>query len=276
MATTQINGTQIRDGAITDAKVAAGAAIATSKLALNGTIILKDGSVAHTGDQSMGNFKLTNVATPVSTTDAANKAYVDTQIANLNSLFDSKGSARAATTSNITVSNPATASFDGVTLSNGDRLLLRAQSAPAENGIYTFNGSGSALTRVTDMDAWGEVPGAFVIVEEGTTYADTLWLCTSNQGGTLGTTAITWTQITAGSGLTGSNFVDSETPSGSINGSNTTFTLANTPIAGTVKLFLNGQRLNAGAGNDYTISSATITMATAPVSGDVLIADYRK
>lgn len=275
MAISQINGTQIRDAAITDAKVAAGAAIATNKLALNGTIILKDGTVAFTGNVDAGNNKVVNVGTPTTNNDAANKSYVDTAIGNLNSLFDSKGSARAATTANITVSNPATASFDGVTLSNGERLLVRAQTAPAENGIYVFNGSGSALTRVTDMDAWTEVPGAFVIVEEGSTYADTLWLCTSNAGGALGTTAITWTQITAG-GLSSSNFVDSETPSGSINGSNTTFTLANTPTTGTVRLFLNGLRQNAGAGNDYTISSSTITMLTAPVSGDVLLADYRK
>ena len=72
------------------------------------------------------------------------------------------------------------------------------------------------------------------------------------------------------------NFVDEETPSGTVNGSNATFTLANTPIAGSVKLYKNGVRMHVGAGNDYTISTATITMATAPLTGDVLIADYRK
>lgn len=69
--------------------------------------------------------------------------------------------------------------------------------------------------------------------------------------------------------------VDGETPSGNVNGSNTIFTLANTPATGSVKLYLNGVRINAGAGNDYTISGLTITMATAPATGDTLLADYR-
>lgn len=276
MPTTQIATRQIADGAVTNAKVAAGAGIDSSKLADGANFTLKDGTRAFTGDQSMGNNKLTNLGTPSAGTDAANKNYVDTQIANLNALFDAKGSARAASTANVTVSNPGTSSFDGVTLSNGDRLFLRAQTAPAENGLYTFNGSGVALTRAADMDAWAEIPGAFFAVEEGSTYADTVWLCTANQGGTLGTTAVTFQQIPTSAGLANSNFVDAEVPSGSINGSNTAFTLANTPVSGSVKLYLNGQRLRAGAGNDYTISGTSITMASAPLSGEYLEAEYRK
>jgi hypothetical protein len=72
-----------------------------------------------------------------------------------------------------------------------------------------------------------------------------------------------------------SSFVDEETPTGTINGSNVTFTLANTPTAGSVKLYLNGIRLKQGA-NDYSISGLTITMTTAPLTGDLLLADYRK
>lgn len=275
MATTQIRQRQIEDGAINDAKVAAGAAIATSKLALNGTIILKDGTVAFTGNQSLGGNLLTNVGTPSSTTDAANKSYVDTQVANLNSIFDTKPSARAATTGNITISNPGTAVFDGVTLSTNDILFVRAQSTASGNGLYTFNGSGSALTRISQMDAWTEIPGALFGVEEGTTYADTIWLCTADQGGTIGTTSITFQQVNS-SGLTNSNFVTREVPSGSINGSNTTFTLANTPTAGTEDVYLNGVLQASGSGNDYTISGATITYLSAPLTGERLTVDYRK
>lgn len=276
MPTTQIVQRQIADGAINNDKVQAGAGIVSSKLADGPNFIKKDGSVAFTGNVDMGGQKVTNLGTPSATTDAATKSYVDTAIASLNSLFDSKGSARAATTANVTISNPATSSFDGVTLTSGDRLLVRAQSAAAENGIYTFNGSGSALTRVADMDAWTEVPGALVTVEEGTTYADTIWLCTSNQGGTLETTAITWQQVQLSAGLANSNFVDKETPSGSINGSNATFTLANTPVSGSEHVYLNGILQDVGAGNDYTISGATITFLTAPISGDKIRVSYRK
>lgn len=276
MASTQIVNRQIADQAIDNAKVSASAAIASSKLADGANFIKKDGSVTMTGSLNMGSQLITNVLTPSSTTDAANKAYVDTAISNLNSIFDSKGSTVAATTGNITISNPATSSFDGVTLTSGDRLLVKSQTAQAENGIYVFNGSSSALTRATDMVAWAEVPGAFVAVEQGTVNADTIWLCTSNSGGTLGTTAITWQSIPTTAGLSNTNFVDKESPSGSINGSNTTFTLANTPIAGSEHVYLNGVLQDSGAGNDYTISGSTITYLTAPLTGEKLRVSYRK
>lgn len=275
MGSTQIVTRQIADSAITDAKIAAGAGIASSKLADGMNFVNKDGSVAFTGNQSLGGNLITNLATPSSNNDAANKSYVDTQISNLNSLFDSKPSAKAATTGNINISNPGTSTFDTITLSNGDILFVRAQTSAAENGLYTFNGSGSALTRIGSMDAWAEIPGAFFAVEEGSTYADTLWICTANQGGTLETTSITFQQVNA-AGLTASNFVDKEIPSGSINGSNTSFSLANTPVAGSEHVYLNGVLQESGAGNDYTISSATITMLTAPASGEKLRVTYRK
>jgi hypothetical protein len=76
--------------------------------------------------------------------------------------------------------------------------------------------------------------------------------------------------------LKAANFVFNEAPTGSINGSNTTFTLANTPTSSTISLYQNGIRLKPGAGNDYTVSGATITMITAPMTGDYLSADYMK
>ena len=276
MSTTQIQTRQIADGAIDNSKVAAGAAIVSTKLADGANFIKKDGSVAMTGALNMGSQKITSLDTPTASGDAATKSYVDTAISNLNSIFDAKPSAVAATTGDVTLSNPGTASFDGVTLSNGDILFVRAQSAAAENGLYTFNGSSSALTRIATMDAWTEVPGAFFAVEQGTTYADTVWLCTANAGGTLETTSIPFQQIPTSAGYTTSNFVDKETPSGSVNGSNTSFSLANTPTSGTEHVYLNGILQESGSGNDYTISSATITMLTAPLTGEKIRVSYRK
>lgn len=278
MATTQIRGAQIIDGAITDAKVAAGAAIATSKLADGANFIKKDGSVVMTGSLDSGNQKIINVSTPTNPNDASNKSYVDTQISNLSQLFPFKGNVRAGTTANVTISNPGTAVFDGVTLVSGDRLLVKNQTAPAENGIYVFTASGSALTRATDFDVWTEIPGTATIIQEGTTLADTIWVSTANQGGTIGTTAITFSQQTSGGGggLTTANFVNKEVPSGTINGSNATFTLANTPNSGSEHLYLNGLLQESGSGNDYTITGATITMLNVPVTGDKLRASYTK
>lgn len=71
-------------------------------------------------------------------------------------------------------------------------------------------------------------------------------------------------------------YVCREVPSGTKNGSNTDFTLANTPVAGTEMVFLNGILQNAGAGNDYTISTTTITFAVAPISTDTIIVTYWK
>lgn len=276
MATTQVTQRQIADGAINDAKVAAGANIASSKLADGGNFINKSGAVAFTGNQSMGGNRLTSVGTPSSNSDAATKSYVDTAVAALNSLFDSKTSAKAATTANVTISNPGSSTFDGVTMVNGDILFVRAQTAQAENGLYVFNGASSALTRHESMDAWAEIPGALFAVEQGTTYADTLWLCTADAGGTLGSSAVTFMQLQVSAGLQNSNFVDREVPSGSINGSNVTFTLAETPVTGSEHVFLNGVLQTPGVGNDYTISGAVITIATAPLTGERIIVSYRK
>jgi hypothetical protein len=274
MPETTIAGRQIRDGAITNAKVAAGAAIDSSKLADGANFVKKDGSVAFTGAQSMGNNKLTTIATPTDSGDAATKGYVDTQIAGLSSAYKYRN-VHAATTANITISNPGTDTFDGHALTSGQRLLVWQQSTQSQNGIYVFNGSSSALTRATDSDAWNELTGSFVHVDAGTTYGDKRFYCTSNSGGTLGSTAVTYVQDESGT-LTPSNFATEVIPSGNIDGSNTAYTLPDTPTAGTLRLHLNGMRLRSGAGNDYTISTNTITMATAPISGDVLIADYIK
>jgi hypothetical protein len=70
-------------------------------------------------------------------------------------------------------------------------------------------------------------------------------------------------------------FVTSETPTGTVNGSNTAFSLANTPI-GFVHVYLNGLLLEVGAGNDYTISGANITMLYAPLTGSKLRVSYFK
>lgn len=274
MPETTIAGRQIRDGAISNAKVAAGAGIESSKLADGANFLKKDGTVAMTGNLDINNQKVVNVGTPTSNGDATSKSYVDGLIAALPSAYKYRN-VHAATTGDINLSNPATSSFDGHTLSSGQRLLVWQQSTASQNGIYVFNGSSSALTRATDSDAWDELTGTLVYVDQGSTYGDKRFYCTSNTGGTLGTTAVTYVQDTAGT-LSPSNFVFGEIPSGTINGSNTTFTLTVTPTSNTLGLYLNGVLLRAGAGNDYTLSTNTISMTTAPVSGDVLQANFMK
>lgn len=69
-------------------------------------------------------------------------------------------------------------------------------------------------------------------------------------------------------------FVTREVPSGSVNGSNVTFTLANTPVAGSEQVYLNGLLQDPGAGNSYTIAGGVITFLSAPLSGDEIHVSY--
>lgn len=71
-------------------------------------------------------------------------------------------------------------------------------------------------------------------------------------------------------------YVCREVPAGTKNGTNTDFTLANTPVSGMEMVFLNGILQNGGAGNDYTISTNTITFAVAPISTDTILVTYWK
>ena len=158
------------------------------------------GAISLAGTEINANStKILNLADPVNGGDAANKQYVDSVAEGLNV----KAAVIAATTANITLSGAQT--IDGIAIVAGDRVLVKNQTAPAENGIYVA--AAGAWARSTDMDVWAEFPGAFTFVTTGTDYADTGWVCTSDAGGTLGTTAVTWSQFsgagqyTAGEGL---------------------------------------------------------------------------
>ena len=162
-----------------------------------------------TGDTLSGSLTFTSgtvtgLPTPVNSSDAANKAYVDAAIQGLTP----KAVVRVATVAAGTLATAFAAGqvVDGVTLVAGDRILIKNQASAAENGIYVVAASG-APTRALDNNEWAEVPNAYVFVSEGT-LSDTGWVCTSNAGGTLDTTAMDWVQFagagtyTAGNGIT--------------------------------------------------------------------------
>ena len=180
---------------------------------------------AATADISLGGFKITNLATPVASTDACTKGYADS----LSSGLDVKASCRAASTANVSATYTATGgtsargqitaapnTLDGVTLAANDRILLKNQTTGAQNGIYVVStvgtGSNGVWDRATDFDTDAEVTaGAFTFVEEGTANSDSGWVLTTNNpiviGGASGT-ALTFTQFSsagayiAGNGLT--------------------------------------------------------------------------
>jgi hypothetical protein len=154
-----------------------------------------DQLAAPTADVSANGHKITNLAAPASANDAARKADVDAAVAGLSW----KQAVRAATTAAGTLASSFENgdAIDGVTLATGDRILVKNQAAPAENGIYVVAASG-APTRATDADSAGEVLQASVYVQEGTANADTQWVGTANAPITLGTTALPFGQLASG------------------------------------------------------------------------------
>jgi hypothetical protein len=152
-------------------------------------------------DLDADGFQVTNLGTPQNANDAATKDYVDAVAEGLHI----HPSVAVATTENITLS-PAPATIDGVTLTEGMRVLVKDQTNLAENGIYVLDSEGD-LVRAEDHDTAGEVQaGDFVFVVGGTTYTSSGWVQINNVN-TLGTDPIEWTQFsgagtfTAGNGL---------------------------------------------------------------------------
>ena len=116
------------------------------------------------------------------------KAYVDA----VKQALDIKDSVKVATTGNITLSGAQT--IDDVSVTDGDRVLVKSQSVGSENGIYVV--AAGAWSRADDANVSAEVtPGMFVFVEEGTDTGDNGYVLTTDAPITLGSTALTFTQF---------------------------------------------------------------------------------
>jgi hypothetical protein len=158
-------------------------------------------------------FTTATVSTaPVSGLDVVNKNYLDFYAAGISW----KQPVLCGTTANITLSGLQT--IDGVTVVAGNRVLVKNQTTTSQNGIYLA--SATAWSRAPDADTWDELVSALVFVESGSTLAGSAWYCTIQKGGTIATTAITWSNFsvaatyTAGTGLTLTDYVFSITNTG--------------------------------------------------------------
>ncbi|MFZ4400906.1 MAG: hypothetical protein ACOYO1_12795 [Bacteroidales bacterium] len=130
----------------------------------------------------------------------ATRSYVDNKVSGVTW----KESVRAATTANITLSGTQT--IDGVVLVAGDRVLVKNQSTASGNGIYIV--AAGSWARATDNDTATKMVNATVMVQDGTTQADTQWTCNTNAPITIGTTSLSFVQMSgagtyaAGDGIT--------------------------------------------------------------------------
>jgi hypothetical protein len=212
-------------GSVVDASVAAAANIALSKLAVDplaranhtGTQLAAtvsnfdtqvrtsrlDQMAAPTSAISLNAQRITNQGDPISAQDSATKSYVDATSQGLNV----KDPARVASTANVSIASPG-ATVDGVAMAVGNRVLLLAQTAGAQNGPWVWNGATVAMTRPADFDTSTKAaPSSFLFVAEGTN-GDNGFTLTTDAPITLGTTVLTFVQfsgagqIVAGAGLT--------------------------------------------------------------------------
>ena len=232
----------------------------------------------------------TVTAAPTGPTDIANKQYVDFYAAGLSW----KPPVNAATTANITLSGLQT--IDTVSLVAGNTVLVKNQSTAADNGIYTV--AAGAWTRSPGADVWDEFLGAIVFVLSGS-QTGTAWFCTAQPGGTLGVTAINWSNFsvassyTAGTGLTLAGTEFSITPvgtagtygsassvpvfvtnaSGQVSSvTNTAISIANTQVSGLGTM--STQNANAVTITGGTINGTTIGGTTAAaVTGTTITAN---
>jgi len=174
---------------------------------------------------------ITGLGDPSSSSEAATKNYVDNLVAGLRT----RVVARVASTTNVTIASGLENgdTIDGVTLVTGNRVLLKNQSTASQNGLYTVVASGSA-SRDTEFDTITELAGQLILVSEGSSQQDTLWLCTTDTSATLGSSSITYTQVYPSSGGT-------VTSVGLADAGSSEFTITNSPVttSGTINIAVN-------------------------------------
>ena len=278
-----VTSTMIANGTIVNADINASAAIELSKLAtdplaranhtgtqLASTISDFDTQVrtskitdltAPTSSFSMNSQKITSLGTPTADADAATKAYVDAAVNNINV----HEAVVAATTANINLNNGVENNdvLDGVTLSTGDRILVKNQNTASQNGIYIVAANG-APTRATDYNAAGEISaGDFIFVSGGTVNGSTGWIQTAVVT-TVGTDSLSFTQFSGAGTYTAST---------GLSLSGTAFSIDSTVATLTGTQTLTNKTLTSPVLTTPTLgtpASATLTNATGlPISTGV-------
>ena len=232
-AQTQLNGKLTASNNLSDVSSAS-----TSRTNLGlGTISTQDSnSVSITGGSISG------LSLPTADTEASSKLYVDNAIAGMRTRIIT----RVATTGNVNLTNGLENgdSIDGITLQTGDKILVKSNTDATENGIYICPSSGTA-SRDTNYDTVEELAGQMIVVQEGSTNADKIFLCTTDNSGSIGSVNIVFSQITPANQGTVQSVAVADAGSSE-------FTVTGSPItsSGTINLAVNS--INAtkiGSGN---------------------------
>jgi len=182
LASNSVNSSKIVDDSIVNADINSSAAIDATKI--------HDGSISNT-EFSYLNGVSSAIQTQIDTKAAT--SYVNDAVAGLRTRII----AEAATTANIdlTADLENGDTLDGVTLVTGDRVLVKDQTDDTENGLYIVVASGTA-SRDPQFDTIAELSGQMIVVNQGSTNDNKIFLCTTDSDATLGSTSITYTIIT--------------------------------------------------------------------------------
>jgi len=213
-----------------------------------GTMATQDASsVAVTGGT------ITGMGSPSSGSDVTTKTYVDNLVAGLKTRIIT----RVSTTGNIdlTADLQNGDTLDGVTLSTGDKVLVKDQTTATQNGIYDVVASGTA-TRNTDYDTVAELAGQLVIVQEGTVGADRIFLCTTDNSGSIGSTDITFTRVTPSN-------TGTVTSVGLADAGSSEFTITGSPITSSGNFTIAVNSIDASKVSGATTNGFAIAMAIA-------------
>jgi len=226
-AQTQLDGKLTASNNLSDV---ANAGTSRTNLGLGDISTQASSNVAITGGS------ITGLGSPSNGSDATTKTYVDNLVTGLKT----RTIVRVATTGNVTISSALQSgqTIDGISLSNGDKVLVKSNTNQTQNGVYIVAGSPA---RDPEFDTVDELAGQMIIVKEGSVNADSFFLCTTDSG-SIGSANITFTQVTPSSGGTvtqvgiaqaGSEFTISGSPI--TTSGNITLgigTIANTKISG--------------------------------------------
>ena len=199
---------------------------------------------------------------PVGNLDLCNKTYVDAAIVGISW----KQPVRAATTADITLSGNQT--IDTVPVTAGDRVLVKDQAAQEDNGIYIV---GTPWTRAPDADTYDEMVSAMVFVESGG-LAGAAFYCPIQPGGTLGVTAITWSNFSvAGTYFAGTGL---SLAANTFSITNTTVTPASYGSGSAVATFTVNQQGQLTAAADATIAIAGSAITSGTIDSGRLTGTY--
>jgi hypothetical protein len=258
--------------------VAAGNLTTTGVLSVTGTGV---SSIA--GNLDMTSNTIINLATPTNSSDAATKQYVDdvaqglhihpscnaattTTLASISGGTVTYNNGTAGVGATLTTTGTYT-TIDGVTLSDGMRILVKNEATQANNGIYVRT-SATVLTRADDFNTAVEIAGGdFTFVTAGTQYNSTGWVQIDDVT-TVGTDPIVWEQFSgagtyqAGTGLTltGTTF--------SVNASQTQVTAVGTltslSVSGNANVGNIGATTFVGSLSGAATTAGTVTTAAQP------------